>query len=97
MGGAPWEKSNVTAQRTFATSPHLFVDKWDTPILIIHGERDYRILASQGMMAFDAARMHGVPTEMLLYPDENHWVLQPQNAVLWQRTFFRWLDRWLKK
>ncbi len=97
MGGAPWEKSNATAQRTFATSPHLFVDKWDTPILIIHGERDYRILASQGMMAFDAARMHGVPTEMLLYPDENHWVLQPQNAVLWQRTFFRWLDRWLKK
>lgn len=97
MGGAPWEKSNVTAQCTFATSPHLFVDKWDTPILIIHGERDYRILASQGMMAFDAARMHGVPTEMLLYPDENHWVLQPQNAVLWQRTFFRWLDRWLKK
>ena len=97
MGGAPWEKSNATAQRTFATSPHLFVDKWDTPILIIHGERDYRILASQGMMAFDAARMHGVPSEMLLYPDENHWVLQPQNAVLWQRTFFRWLDRWLKK
>ena len=97
MGGAPWEKSNATAQRPFATSPHLFVDKWDTPILIIHGERDYRILASQGMMAFDAARMHGVPTEMLLYPDENHWVLQPQNAVLWQRTFFRWLDRWLKK
>ena len=97
MGGAPWQKSNATAQRTFATSPHLFVDKWDTPILIIHGERDYRILASQGMMAFDAARMHGVPTEMLLYPDENHWVLQPQNAVLWQRTFFRWLDRWLKK
>lgn len=97
MGGAPWEKSNATAQRTFATSPHLFVDKWDTPILIIHGERDYRILASQGMMAFDVARMHGVPTEMLLYPDENHWVLQPQNAVLWQRTFFRWLDRWLKK
>ena len=97
MGGAPWEKSNATAQRTFATSPHLFVDKWDTPILIIHGERDYRILASQGMMAFDAARMHGVPTEMLLYPDENHWVLQPQNSVLWQRTFFRWLDRWLKK
>lgn len=97
MGGAPWDKNNAVAQRTFANSPNKFVDKWDTPILIIHGEKDYRILASQGMMAFDAARMRGIPTEMLIYPDENHWVLQPQNAVLWQRTFFRWLDAWLKK
>lgn len=97
MGGAPWEKDNAIAQRTFATSPHKFVENWDTPILIIHGERDYRILASQGMMAFDAAKMRGIPTEMLLYPDENHWVLQPQNALLWQRTFFGWLDKWLKK
>lgn len=97
MGGAPWEKDNVIAQRTFANSPHKFVDKWDTPILVIHGEYDFRILASQGMMAFDAARMRGVPTEMLLYPDETHWVVKPQNAVLWQRTFFSWLDRWLKK
>lgn len=97
MGGAPWEKENAIAQRTFANSPHKFVDKWDTPILIIHGEYDFRILASQGMMAFDAARMRGVPTEMLIYPDETHWVLKPQNAVLWQRTFFSWLDRWLKK
>lgn len=97
MGGAPWEKDNATAQRTFANSPHKFVDKWDTPILVIHGEKDFRILASQGMMAFDAARMRGIPTELLIYPDENHWILRPQNGVLWQRTFFAWLDRWLKK
>ena len=96
MGGAYWEKQNPTAQRTFANSPHLFVEKWDTPILCIHGEKDYRILANQAMAAFDAAVMRGVPAELLIYPDENHWVLKPQNGVLWQRTFFEWLDQWLK-
>ena len=96
MGGAYWDKNNATAQRTFANSPHRFVDKWDTPILCIHGEKDYRILASQGMSAFNAAVLRGVPAELLLYPDENHWVLKPQNGVLWQRTFFNWLDKWLK-
>ena len=96
MGGAYWDKNNATAQRTFANSPHRFVDKWDTPILCIHGEKDYRILASQGMSAFNAAVLRGVPAELLLYPDENHWVLKPQNGVLWQRTFFSWLDKWLK-
>ncbi len=96
MGGAYWEKNNATAQRTFANSPHKFVDKWDTPILCIHGEKDYRILASQGMSAFNAAVMRGIPAELLLYPDENHWVLKPQNGILWQRTFFNWLDKWLK-
>ena len=89
MGGAYWEKQNATAQRTFANSPHKFVDKWDTPILCIHGEKDYRILANQGMAAFNAAVLRGVPAELLIYPDENHWVLKPQNGVLWQRTFFR--------
>ncbi|WP_303014554.1 S9 family peptidase [uncultured Bacteroides sp.] len=97
MGGAYWEKQNPVAQRTFANSPHLFVDKWDTPILCIHGEKDYRILANQAMAAFDAAVMRGVPAELLIYPDENHWVLKPQNGVLWQRTFFEWLDKWVKK
>ena len=96
MGGVYWEKDNATAQRTFANSPHLFVDKWDTPILCIHGEKDFRILANQAMAAFDAAVMRGVPAELLIYPDENHWVLKPQNGVLWQRTFFEWLDKWLK-
>ncbi len=96
MGGAYWEKNNPIAQRTFANSPHKFVDKWDTPILCIHGEKDYRILASQGMSAFNAAVLRGVPAQLLIYPDENHWVLKPQNGVLWQRTFFHWLDKWLK-
>jgi len=96
MGGAYWEKNNAVAQRTFANSPHKFVDKWDTPILCIHGEKDYRILANQGMAAFDAAKMRGVPAELLIFPDENHWVLKPQNGILWQRTFREWLDKWLK-
>lgn len=96
MGGAYWLKDNATARKTFENSPHRFVDKWDTPILCIHGEKDYRILASQGESAFNAAVMRGIPAELLLYPDENHWVLRPQNGVLWQRTFFEWLDRWLK-
>ena len=96
MGGAYWDKKNQIAQRTFANSPHLFVDKWDTPILCIHGEKDYRILANQGMAAFDAAKMRGVEAQLLIFPDENHWVLKPQNGILWQRTFFGWLDKWLK-
>ena len=96
LGGAYWDKANAVAQRSYANSPHLFVDKWDTPILVIHGEKDYRILASQGMAAFNAAVLRGVPAQMLIFPDENHWVLQPQNGILWQRTFFSWLDKWLK-
>jgi len=96
LGGPYWEKDNAVAQRTYANSPHKFVDKWDTPILCIHGEKDYRILASQGMSAFNAAVMRGIPAELLIYPDENHWVLKPQNGILWQRTFFSWLDKWLK-
>ena len=84
------------AKRTYSHSPHKFVDKWDTPILCIHGEMDYRINANQGFGAFNAARLRGIPAELLIYPDENHWVLKPQNGVLWQRTFFGWLDKWLK-
>lgn len=97
LGGPYWDKSNATAQRSFANSPHKFVEKWDTPILITHGEKDYRILASQGMSAFNAAQLRGIPSEMLIFPDENHWVAQPQNGILFQRVFFRWLDKWLKK
>ena len=96
MGGAYWDKQNKIAQRTFANSPHLFVDKWDAPILCIHGEKDYRILANQSMAAFDAAKMRGVEAQLLIFPDENHWVLKPQNGILWQRTFFAWLDKYLK-
>lgn len=97
MGGAYWEKENPVVQHTYANSPHRFVDKWDTPILITHGNKDYRILASQGMQAFDAAKLRGIPTRMLYYPDENHWILQPQNGVLFYRTWFDWMGRWLKR
>ena len=96
LGGPYWDKSNAVAQRSYANSPHKFVDKWDAPILVIHGEKDYRILASQGMAAFNAAVLRGVPAQLLIFPDENHWVLQPQNGILWQRVFKQWLDKWLK-
>ena len=86
----------ANATRTYEYSPHKFVDQWDTPILCIHGEKDYRIVYNQGMGAFNAARLRGIPAELLIFPDENHWVLKPQNGILWQRTFFNWLDRWLK-
>ncbi len=94
---AYWEQNaTANARKTYDNSPHKFVDKWDTPILCIHGEKDYRINANQGFGAFNAARMRGIPAELLIFPDENHWVLKPQNGILWQRTFFGWLDRWLK-
>ncbi len=96
LGGAPYEKS-AQVQKSFANSPHKFVENWDTPILLIHGDRDYRILSSQSMAAFNAAKLKGVPAQLLLFPDENHWVLKPQNGILWQRTYFAWLDKWLKK
>lgn len=95
-GGPFWEKDNKVAKEVYAHSPHKYVDKWDTPILVIHGEKDYRVVFTQGMTAFNAAILKDVPAEFLYFPDENHWVLQPQNAILWQRTFFSWLDKWLK-
>jgi dipeptidyl aminopeptidase/acylaminoacyl peptidase len=94
-GGAPWDKKNKVAQRTYNGSPHLFVDKWDTPILVTHGEKDYRVPYDQGLAAFNAARLHNVPAELLMFPDENHWVLKPQNSILWHRIFYRWLDKWM--
>ena len=95
---AYWHRPQMPrAKQTYHDSPHKMVEKWDTPILCIHGEKDYRINATQGMSAFNAARMKGIPAELLIFPDENHWVLKPQNGILWQRTFFDWLDRWLKK
>ena len=94
---AYWNKDQTAAARkTYDNSPHRFVDKWDTPILCIHGEKDYRINANQGMGAFNSARLRGIEAQLLIFPDENHWVLKPQNGILWQRTYFNWLDRWLK-
>ena len=96
LGGPFWEKNNKIVQRSYANSPHKFVDKWDTPIMVIHSAKDYRILDSQGFAAFDAAIIKGVPAKMLWFPNENHWILHPQNGILWQREFFNWLDKWLK-
>ncbi len=97
MGSAPWKRAeDGQVQKVFATSPHLYVDKWDTPILCIHGQRDFRIEYTHAESAFNAAKMRGIDAQLLLFPDENHWVLKPQNGILWQRTFFRWLDKYLK-
>jgi dipeptidyl aminopeptidase/acylaminoacyl peptidase len=93
--GAPWD-NNPVAKRHYAESPHKKVTKWDTPIMVTHGEMDYRVPVEQGMAAFNAAQMMGVPSRMLLFPEENHWILRPQNAVHWQRSFFDWFDKWLK-
>jgi len=96
LGGAYWDKNNATAQKSYANSPHKFVDKWDAPIMVVHSELDYRIVASQGMAAYNAAVLRGIPARYLYFPDENHWVTKPQNGILWQRCFFDWLDKWLK-
>ncbi|MDR0697662.1 MAG: S9 family peptidase [Tannerella sp.] len=96
-GGAPWDKENNVAQNSFAHSPHLLVKNWDTPIMIVHGERDFRVPYSQGMAAFNTAQMLGLESRLLIFPAENHWVLSPQNAIVWQREFFAWFDKYLKK
>jgi dipeptidyl aminopeptidase/acylaminoacyl peptidase len=95
-GGAPWEKDNKVAMKSYAGSPHNFVKNWDTPIMIIHGEHDYRIPYTQGLAAFNSAQLLGVPSKLLFFPSETHWVLKPQNGILWQREFKGWLDKWLK-
>lgn len=94
--GPYWDKQNTAAQRSYAASPHLFVKNWDTPILVVHGEKDFRIPYTQGMGAFNAAVMNNVPARFLCFPEENHWVLSAQNGILWQREFFGWLDKYLK-
>lgn len=91
--GGPYWKGSPDYEKF---SPHKFVQNWDTPILIITNEKDYRVPYEQGLEAYTAARMMNVPARLLTFPDENHWVLKPQNSVLWQRTFYDWLDRYLK-
>lgn len=92
MGGPYWDKNNKAAQKTYNEfNPINFVYKWDTPIMIIHGGKDYRVPYAQGMEAFQAAQLRGIKSRFLFLPEENHWVLNPQNAMLWQREFFRWL------
>ncbi len=95
-GGPYWDKSNATAQRSYANSPHKFAQKWDTPILIFTGEKDYRIPFTQSLEAFTAARVQGIPARLVVFKDEAHQVFQPQNNVVWNREFFSWLDKYLK-
>lgn len=95
-GGPYWEANNSVAQRSFAQSPSNFVDKWNTPILIFQGGRDYRVPIEQGQQAFQAAQLKGIKSRFVYIPDENHWVLSQQNALVWQREFYRWLDETLK-
>lgn len=93
LGGAYW---NTPRPKSYDFSPHNFVGNWDTPILVIHGGNDFRIPYTEGMQAFDAAQIQGIPSRFLFFPNESHFVSKPQNSVLWQREFFRWLDQWLK-
>ncbi len=96
-GGPYWDLNNKVAQNTYKNfSPHKFVQNWDTPILVITGAKDFRIPDTQGMGAFNSARLLNLPAELLYFPDESHWVSQPQDGILWQRVFFQWLDKWLK-
>ncbi len=95
-GGAYWEKDNIVAQKTFTKfNPIKMVDKWNTPILIIQGGKDYRVPIGQGQEAFQAAQLRGIKSRFLLFPDENHWVLKPQNAQVWQNEFYKWLKETL--
>lgn len=95
-GGAPWDRDNKAAMHSYATSPNQYVENWDTPIMFMQGEHDYRIPYTQGMAGFNAAQMLGIPSRMVFFPSETHWVLSPQNGILWQREFQAWLDQWLK-
>ena len=95
QAGAPYAKT-PKAQRHYANSPSSMVTKWHTPILCIHGMMDFRIPYEQGMAAFNAAQMMGVPSKLVVFPEETHWILQPQNSLYWHRVVYDWLDRWLK-
>ncbi|WP_348716064.1 S9 family peptidase [uncultured Alistipes sp.] len=95
-GGSYWDRSNATAMRSYANSPHKYVDKWDTPILIVTGEKDYRIPYTQSLEAFTAARMRGLDARLVSFENEAHQVFKPQNSLVWNREFFGWLDKYLK-
>ena len=95
-GGAYWEKDNKDAVKTYTEfDPSNMLDKWDTPILIIQGGKDYRVPIGQGLEAFQAAQLHGLKSRLLYFPDENHWVLNPQNSIIWHTEFFKWLGETL--
>lgn len=92
--GGPFWKSREAQDKYDRFSPHRFVGNWKTPLLVIHGEKDFRVPVTQGIEAFTTAQLQGVPSRFLYYPDEGHWVMSPQNGVLWHRVFFDWLDRY---
>lgn len=94
LGGPYWDPKNKNQYEKF--SPHKYVQNWDTPIMVIHGEKDFRVPVSEGMQAFQAARLRGIPARMVLFPEEGHWVQSAQNGMLWQSEFYGWLDKWLK-
>jgi dipeptidyl aminopeptidase/acylaminoacyl peptidase len=94
--GGPFWRSPETADLYRRFSPHRFVQNWKTPLLVIHGEKDYRVPYDQGLQAFTAAQLQGVTSRLLMFPDEGHWIMKAQNGVLWQREFFGWLDRFCK-
>ena len=96
IGGPYWDTGNKTAMKSYANSPHKFVNNWDTPMLIFTGINDFRIPYTQSLEAFTAARLHGLDSRLVVFEDENHWVTKPQNSVVWQREFFGWLDKYLK-
>jgi dipeptidyl aminopeptidase/acylaminoacyl peptidase len=96
LGGPFWDKNNKVAQNTYANSPHKFVQNWDTPIMMISGGYDFRIPYTESLQAFNCAQLRGIPSKLLIFPNETHFVLKPQNSILWQREFFAWLDKWLK-
>ncbi|MCI5718590.1 MAG: S9 family peptidase [Alistipes sp.] len=96
-GGPYWDKENATAMRSYENSPHNFVDKWDTPIMIITGEFDFRIPYTQSLEAFTAARLKGLDARLVEFQNEGHQVFKPQNSMVWNREFFGWLDKYLKE
>ncbi len=95
QGGSPWS-TLPAAVRHYANSPHKLVTNWHTPLMVMHGGMDFRVPVEQGMAAYNAAQMMGVPSRLIVFPDENHWILKPQNALYWHREYFRWLDEWCK-
>jgi len=94
IGGAYWQTPAPKSYDLF--SPHKLAHKWNTPMLVIHGGKDFRVPESEGMQAFQVLQTKGIPSKFLYFPNENHWVLKPQNSILWHREFGNWLDRYLK-
>ena len=92
LGGAYWEKNAATEKAYGQFNPINHIEKWDAPMFVIHGAKDYRVPLEQGIAAYQAAKLRGLKSRFLLFPEENHWVLTPQNGIVWQREFFKWLE-----